>query len=355
MRSTPKRAESSPPCFSRFVCHPKTKQLAAATGAGNGRIHDGAAVYDGDGYAEGVGGAPRVLASPSQLPLLRTQRACAELVVKHVLTPSPAHPAMRSLGERLGVAKLATEAIHRQQHELSAALGLADRVPRLYLHEYDAMRTWRLALWEGLLRAPDPIGVELDACGAVDKLILSGALPYMHAFTLPHLKLPPSFVPHHNGMALRHEGVLMLHALLGQRARRPALFDQLLHALQRDKLLVREVARLSPVLASGRARSERDETLCASAVALFVLLDSAADLRLWQLMAEADCARATHQIFTLHPDAPPVPLARLLAGEHTLQRPLGRLAATLVHAMRAYEREHHTSHPLMTGAMRGGS
>ena len=66
-----------------------------------------------------------------------------------------------------------------------------------------------------------------------------------------------------------------------------------------------------------------------------------------------DMGDDTHQIHTQHVDAPPVPLAKLLEGEQNLTAPLGRAAASLMRAMREYERAHQKSHPLMTGAMRG--
>ena len=106
-------------------------------------------------------------------------------------------------------------------------------------------------------------------------------------------------------------------------------------------------------LAGAAPRSERDERLYASVVTLLLLLDSAADLQLWQLLSEADAARAVHQIHLQFPEAPAAPLRRLLEGEQTLSRPLGRAAASFVHAMGEYEQTHQATHPLRTGSMRG--
>ena len=130
--------------------------------------------------------------------------------------------------------------------------------------------------------------------------------------TSPHLKLPPSFVPHHRSMALRAEGLTMLAALVQRRHSTPSLFEQLVRALQRDRCLVREVARLTPLVTAGGggglARGSaplRDEALYASVVTLLLLLDTAADLRVWQLMAEADAARTVHLLHLEHfPEAP---------------------------------------------------
>jgi hypothetical protein len=255
----------------------------------------------------------------------------------------------------MGVASAAIDTLQRQQHELGAALDLGQRVPALFLHEYHASREIRLTTWDTLLSASgDELLRQVNASNAVDRLILTGALPYTRAFSLPLQKLPASFVPHHGSMALRQEGLLMLSALLRRREERPELFEQLLHALQRDHCIAREVARLSPALSGAAARSDREEHLFTSVITLMLLLDSAGDLRLWQLMAEADVARTIHQIHLIAPDLPPAPLSRLLEGAHTLQKSLGRAAATFFCALRDFERVQQRTHPLMVGSMRSG-
>ena len=304
---------------------------------------------------------PPVLAEPCQLPLLRTQRAAIELLVSIVLR-SAQLPICAALIERMGVARAAVDTMQRQQHELAAALERSSTVPRLFLQEYDASRERRLSLWTALLDAPgEEVGLQLGAANAVDRLILTGALPFTSSFQLPLLKLPASFVPHHGGMALRHEGLLMLEALLKRRNEQPKLFEQLLNALQRDRCVQREVSRLAPALAAGGASSrgsksgERDERLYASVVTLCLMLDATRDLRLWQLLQEADAARTIHAVHLTFPEAPAVPLEKLLeVGPQGVQRPLGRAAATFVEGMREYERTTQHTHPLMTGAMRGG-
>ena len=310
---------------------------------------------------------PPLLAEPCQLPLLRTQRAAVELLVSIVLR-SAQLPICAALIERMGVARAAVDNLQRQQHELAAALERLTTVPRLFLQEYDASRERRLSLWSALLDAPgEEVGLQLGAANAVDRLILTGALPFTSSFQLPLLKLPASFVPHHNGMALRHEGLLMLAALLARRNEQPKLFEQLLNALQRDRCVQREVARLAPALAAGggssrgsrsggsSSRGERDERLHASVVTLCLMLDAARDLRLWQLLQEADAARTIHAVHLTFPEAPAVPLEKLLeVGPQGVQRPLGRAAATFVEGLREYERTTQRIHPLMTGAMRGG-
>ena len=71
-----------------------------------------------------------------------------------------------------------------------------------------------------------------------------------------------------------------------------------------------------------------------------LLLDGACELRLWQLLAEADAARTIHAVHVAHPDASAVPLPRLLeAGPHGVAKPLGRAAATFEEQMRTYEHE----------------
>lgn len=298
---------------------------------------------------------PSVLSETCQLPLLRTQRAAAELLASMVLR-SATLPLCASLIDRMGVGRGAVDTLQRQQHELGAALNAGEAVSRLFLQEYDASRERRLALWDALLRAPgDQVAAQLRATNAVDRLILTGALPYTRSFELPLLKLPPSFVPHHGGMALRQEGLLMLSALLSKRSERPDLFEQLLHALQRDRMVPREIARLTPALAGGRRYSAKEEELFGSVVTLMMLLDSARDLRLWQLLQEADAARTIHSVYLTCAEAPPVPLERLLEpGVHSVQRPLGRAAAAFIEGLREYERTTCQIHPLMTGAMRGG-
>ena len=147
----------------------------------------------------------------------------------------------------------------------------------------------------------------------------------------------------------------MLAALRERRHERPALFEQLLHALQRDRCIAREISRLSPVLSGAPPRSARDEHLFASVVTLMLLLDSAADLRLWQLLAEADVARTVYQVHLIFPEAPAVSLPRLVEGEHTLQRPLGRAAASFVGALHDFEKALQRMHPLMTGVLSAGA
>ena len=127
------------------------------------------------------------------------------------------------------------------------------------------------------------------------------------------------------------------------------------HALLLRRCVPREVSRLTPVLGGAPVRSEREEVLCTSAITFFLLLNSAEDLRLWQLMAEADVARSIHQIHLRAPEAPAVPLARLLEGEHTLQKPLGRAASTFIEALREYEHSRQRTHPLMTASIRGSA
>ena len=298
--------------------------------------------------------APRVLSEPSQVAPLRLGRMAAVLLMRHVLLRATKRPGTVALVSRVRLGLLAIDSLQRQQHELSAALAMESAVPRVYLQQYAAGRQARLALWAALLRAGGLISEQLEEGAAVDRLILTGALPFALPFSLPLLKLPASFVPYHKSMALRHEGLVMLAALVDQRAARPRLFDQLLTHLQRDRCLLREAARLAPLVGGPLPRTDREEQLCASAVTLFLILDSASDLRLWQLIGEADAAQLIHQVHKRMPDIPPAPLSRLLDGEHTLQKPLGRAAATFVGAMRDYEHTHQESHPLMTGAIRGG-
>ena len=64
-------------------------------------------------------------------------------------------------------------------------------------------------------------------------------------------------------------------------------------------------------------------------VVLVMLLDSAADLRLWQLLMEADAARTIFSLHAKFPEAPSVSLEKLLdPGVQGVQRPLGRAAAS---------------------------
>ena len=302
--------------------------------------------------AMGLAPPPPVLAHACQLPLLRTQRCACEVLVKQIL-PAAALPGFAPLVERTSLAKAAVDALQQQQHELSAALELADHAPRLFLQEYDASRAHRLRLWAVLIRAPAAVTEQLVTANAVDRLILTGALPHTTPFELPLIKLPASFVAHHGGMALRLEGLQMLAALVEERERQPALFEQLLRVLQRDRCLVREVSRLKVALANARALSQRDENLCASVVTLMLVLDSAADLRVWQLLHEADAARTIHQIALQAPEMPPISLDRLLEGEHTHQKPLLRAASTFISVLREYERTRKQTHPLMMQSMRG--
>ena len=76
----------------------------------------------------------------------------------------------------------------------------------------------------------------------------------------------------------------------------------------------------------------------------------------WQLMQEADAARAIHSVHRSFPDAPAVPLERLLeVGVHGVQRPLGRAAASFVERLREYEHATQSTHPLITGAIRNAA
>ena len=297
--------------------------------------------------------APPVLSHACQLPLLGVERGASELLISLLLRSAHLPPVARLI-EREAVGTEAVNLLQHQMHEVTAALGMGGSVPRLFLQEYAASRTRRLALWDALLRTSGDVARQLGAAAAVDRLVLTGALPYTEAFHLPLMALPAAFVPFHGGATLRNEGMHMLSTLLGQRHARPELFEQLLHVLQRDKSVQREVARLSACRNGLSPRSEREEALLASVVTLMLLLDSACELRLWQLMAEADAARAIFQIHSHHPEATAVPLPKLLEGEHLLHKPLGRAAATFVHALRDYERTHQKTHPLMTAAMRGG-
>jgi hypothetical protein len=226
------------------------------------------------------------------------------------------------------------------------------RVPKLFLQEYAAGREARLSLWQALLADPSVLGEQIEASDAVDRLILLGALPDTRTFELPLIKLPGTFVPFHKGMALRSEGLRMLAAVLTHRHTKPRLFEQLVSSLQRDCTVARELARLSSVVAGTPPRNVRDEALYASVVTLVLLLDSAREDRLWQLLLEADAPRVLSEIHRQFPELPPVPLAKLLEGEHLVQRPLGRAAATFVAGVSEYERVHGVSHPLMSAGMR---
>ena len=298
---------------------------------------------------------PPVLSELCQLPLLRTQRAAVELLVTLVLRCAKV-PICTQLIEKMGVARNAIDQIQRQHHELSAALDLGSHCPRVFLQEYDESRERRLALWNALLRTPgEEFSMQLRTSNAVDRLILTGALPYTRAFELPLLKLPASFVPHHNGMALRQEGLVMLHALLEKRFERPELYNQLLFALQRDRIVPREVSKLNSAITNVNKLKPSDEVVMASVVTLMLLLDSVRDLALWQLMQEADAARTIHNVHLNFPEIASVPLEKLLEpGPQTLQRPLFRAASTFIEALKEYERTNDGVHPLMTGKIRGG-
>jgi hypothetical protein len=242
-------------------------------------------------------------------------------------------------------------ALHANAHH-GALASPQVRVPKLFLQEYAAGREARLSLWQALLADPSVLGEQIEASDAVDRLILLGALPDTRTFELPLIKLPGTFVPFHKGMALRSEGLRMLAAVLTHRHTKPRLFEQLVSALQRDCTVARELARLSSVVAGTPPRNVRDEALYASVVTLVLLLDSAREDRLWQLLLEADAPRVLSEIHRQFPELPPVPLAKLLEGEHLVQRPLGRAAATFVAGVSEYERVHGVSHPLMSAGMR---
>jgi hypothetical protein len=59
----------------------------------------------------------------------------------------------------------------------------------------------------------------------------------------------------------------------------------------------------------------RDEALYASVVTLVLLLDSAREDRLWQLLLEADAPRVLSELHRQFPELPPVPLAKLLGAQ----------------------------------------
>ena len=295
---------------------------------------------------------PPVLSEVAQMPLLRLQRSALELLCSLLLPQLPTAPPLAGLAAKLQLGRMAIEYLQRGQLELSACLGLEVRVPKLFLQEYAAGREARLSLWQALLADPSVLGQQIEASDAVDRLILLGALPDTRTFELPLIKLPGTFVPFHKGMALRSEGLRMLAAMLTYRHTKPRLFEQLVSALQRDCTVARELARLSSVVAGTPPRNVREEALYASVVTLALLLDSAREDRLWQLLLEADAPRILSEIHRQFPELPPVPLAKLLEGEHLVQRPLGRAAATFVAGVTEYERVHGVSHPLMSAGMR---
>lgn len=139
------------------------------------------------------------------------------------------------------------------------------------------------------------------------------------------------------------------------------------------------MGRLAPVVSGAPPRSAKEEALLASVLTLLLLLNAAEDVRLWQvrsradlalisshltssppislwqLMLEADAASAVSRIHAAAPEAPPVPLSRLLEGEHLVQRPIGRAAATFMHGLREYERVRQETHPLLSQALRAAS
>ena len=117
----------------------------------------------------------------------------------------------------------------------------------------------------------------------------------------------------------------------------------------------REVARLNSAITNTSKLTPRDEVVMASVITLMLLLDSARDLALWQLMQEADAARTIHNVHLSFPEIASVPLEKLLEpGPQQLQKPLFRAASTFIEALREYERTNDGVHPLMTGKIRGG-
>ena len=94
----------------------------------------------------------------------------------------------------------------REQEELALALTLPE-LPALFTREYAARRETRLATWRALLDAPRGVHAQLQRAGAVETLVVVGALPHTRCFPDARERMAESFVAHNASMALRVEGL----------------------------------------------------------------------------------------------------------------------------------------------------
>ena len=293
---------------------------------------------------------PSLLIDEAELPLVRARRMALELLFRHLL---PSHGAGAALVERLALGSAAVAWLHREQEELAVALTLPE-LPALFTREYAARRETRLATWRALLDAPRGVHAQLQRAGAVETLLVVGALPHTRSFPDARERMASSFVAHNASMALRLEGLEMLRALLLRGARCQGLLVQLQEALCRHGTVEREVALLSTE--GGRPpRGEATQRQLASAVLLLSLLEQASQPQLWELLQEAGAVEAVHALHQSEPDARPVAADRLLVSFGRIEQPLGRAAAGFLQGMRDFEHAAHRPHPLLTDAVRGGS
>ena len=292
---------------------------------------------------------PSLLIGEAELPLVRARRMALELLFRHLL---PSHGAGAALVERLALGSAAVAWLHREQEELAVALTLPE-LPALFTREYAARRETRLATWRALLDAPRGVHAQLQRAGAVETLLVVGALPHTRSFPDARERMASSFVAHNASMALRLEGLEMLRALLLRGARCDGLLVQLQEALRRNGTVEREVALLRTE--GGRPpKGEGKQRQLASAVLLLSLLEQASHLHLWQLLQEAGAVEVVHALHLSEPDAVPIAADRLLVGFGRTERPLGRAAAGFLQGMRDYEHTTRRPHPLLTDAVRGG-
>ena len=292
---------------------------------------------------------PSLLIDEAELPLVRARRMALELLFRHLL---PSHGAGAALVERLALGGAAVAWLHREQEELAVALTLPE-LPALFTREYAARRETRLATWRALLDAPRGVHAQLQRAGAVETLLVVGALPHTRSFPDARERMASSFVAHNASMALRLEGLEMLRALLLRGARCDGLLVQLQEALRRNGTVEREVALLRTE--GGRPpKGEGKQRQLASAVLLLSLLEQASHLHLWQLLQEAGAVEVVHALHLGEPDAVPIAADRLLVGFGRTERPLGRAAAGFLQGMRDYEHTTRRPHPLLTDAVRGG-
>ena len=292
---------------------------------------------------------PSLLIDEAELPLVRARRMALELLFRHLL---PSHGAGAALVERLALGSAAVAWLHREQEELAVALTLPE-LPALFTREYAAWRETRLATWRALLDAPRGVHAQLQRAGAVETLLVVGALPHTRSFPDARERMASSFVAHNASMALRLEGLEMLRALLLRGARCDGLLVQLQEALRRNGTVEREVALLRTE--GGRPpKGEGKQRQLASAVLLLSLLEQASHLHLWQLLQEAGAVEVVHALHLSEPGAVPIAADRLLVGFGRTERPLGRAAAGFLQGMRDYEHTTRRPHPLLTDAVRGG-
>ena len=292
---------------------------------------------------------PPLLVDEAELPLVRARRMALELLFRHML---PSRGAGGALVERLALGGAAVAWLRREQEELALALTLPE-LPALFTREYAARRETRLATWRALLDAPRGVHAQLQRAGAVETLLVVGALPHTRCFPDARERMAESFVAHNASMALRIEGLEMLRALLLRGARCDGLLVQLHDSLRRNGTVEREVALLRAE-GSRPPKGEAKQRTLASGVLLLSLLEQAAHLHLWQLLQEAGAVEVVHALHLSEPDAAPLAADRLLVGFGRTERPLGRAAAGFLQGMRDYEHATRQPHPLLTDAVRGG-